>query len=237
MATVWRKTAEFHLKTGEAKVAAESLEELQRLEPSLTTLAQLVTAYAKCDLGQKVFCYWVILWRIGLFTHVLKTKLLTFCWSESRPIFYRQGSCRVQEVTTIPASSRSWRWQSRGLLNLWFLQFYEIMIRRLAGLGRHSRLQERPQSQGRKPPRKPRMMRGFWWVATILSLEMVPMTTFRLRRRQSRRGRRSYRRTIILMLIQIRKDGCPKKRELAWSGFEFFSQVHQHLFQVYAWWV
>ena len=51
MATVWRKTAEFHLKTGEAKVAAESLEELQRLEPSLTTLAQLVTAYAKCDLG------------------------------------------------------------------------------------------------------------------------------------------------------------------------------------------
>jgi len=52
MATVWRKTAEFHLKTGEAKVAAESLEELQRLEPSLTTLAQLVTAYAKCDLGK-----------------------------------------------------------------------------------------------------------------------------------------------------------------------------------------
>jgi len=50
MATVWRKTAEFHLKTGEAPVAAESLEELQRLEPSLTTLAQLVTAYAKFDL-------------------------------------------------------------------------------------------------------------------------------------------------------------------------------------------
>ena len=47
MATVWRKTAEFHLKTGEAKVAAESLEELQRLEPSLTSLAQLVTAYKK----------------------------------------------------------------------------------------------------------------------------------------------------------------------------------------------
>merc|ERR1712107_48122 len=46
------KTAEFHLKTGEAKVAAESMEELQRLEPSLTTLAQLVTAYAKCDLGK-----------------------------------------------------------------------------------------------------------------------------------------------------------------------------------------
>ena len=59
MATVWRKTAEFHLKTGEAKVAAESLEELQRLEPSLTTLAQLVTAYAKCDLGQETYL-WVI---------------------------------------------------------------------------------------------------------------------------------------------------------------------------------
>jgi len=50
MATVWRKTAEFHLKSGEAKVAAESLEELQKLEPSLTTLAQLVTAYAKFNL-------------------------------------------------------------------------------------------------------------------------------------------------------------------------------------------
>ena len=57
MATVWRKTAEFHLKTGEAKVAAESLEELQRLEPSLTTLAQLVTAYAKCDLGLDFFFF------------------------------------------------------------------------------------------------------------------------------------------------------------------------------------
>jgi len=52
MATVWRKTAEFHLKSGEARVAAESLEELQKLEPSLTTLAQLVTAYAKFDLGK-----------------------------------------------------------------------------------------------------------------------------------------------------------------------------------------
>merc|ERR1719412_883108 len=50
MAVVWRKTAEFHLKTGEAKVAAESLEQLQRLEPSLTTLSQLVLAYAKFDL-------------------------------------------------------------------------------------------------------------------------------------------------------------------------------------------
>merc|ERR1719411_1683537 len=36
MAVVWRKTAEFPLKTGEAEVAAESLEQLQQLEPSLT---------------------------------------------------------------------------------------------------------------------------------------------------------------------------------------------------------
>ena len=50
MAVVWRKTAEFHLKTGEAAVAAESLEQLQQLEPSLTTLSQLVLAYAKFDL-------------------------------------------------------------------------------------------------------------------------------------------------------------------------------------------
>jgi len=50
MAVVWRKTAEFHLKSGEARVAAESLEELQKLEPGLTTLAQLVTAYAKFNL-------------------------------------------------------------------------------------------------------------------------------------------------------------------------------------------
>jgi len=50
MAVVWRKTAEFHLKTGEARVAAESLEQLQRLEQSRTTLSQLVLAYAKFDL-------------------------------------------------------------------------------------------------------------------------------------------------------------------------------------------
>ena len=50
MATVWRKTAEFHLKSGEAQVAAESLEELQKLEPGLSTLAQLVLAYARFDL-------------------------------------------------------------------------------------------------------------------------------------------------------------------------------------------
>jgi len=52
MATVWRKTAEFHLKSGEAKVAAESLEELQKIEPGLSTLAQLVLAYAKFDLNK-----------------------------------------------------------------------------------------------------------------------------------------------------------------------------------------
>lgn len=47
MAVVWRKTAEFHLKSGEAEVAAQSLEELQKLEPGLSTLAQLVLAYAR----------------------------------------------------------------------------------------------------------------------------------------------------------------------------------------------
>ena len=52
MATVWRKTAEFHLKTGEAKVAAQSLEELYKLEPGMTTLAQLVLAYSKFDLAK-----------------------------------------------------------------------------------------------------------------------------------------------------------------------------------------
>jgi len=52
MATVWRKTAEFHLKSGEARVAAQSLEELQKLEPGLSTLAQLVLAYARFDLSQ-----------------------------------------------------------------------------------------------------------------------------------------------------------------------------------------
>jgi len=52
MAIVWRKTAEFHLKSGEARVAAESLEELQKLEPGLSTLAQLVLAYARFDLSK-----------------------------------------------------------------------------------------------------------------------------------------------------------------------------------------
>merc|ERR1712192_29994 len=53
-----------------------------------------------------------------------------------------------------------------------------------------------PQSQGRRRPRKPRMMKGFL-----------------LRRRRSRRGRRSFRRTTTPMLTQILKDGCPRKRE------------------------
>lgn len=52
MVQVWRQTAEFHLRSGEAAVAAESLQELHKLEPSLTVLAQLVTAYAKYDLAQ-----------------------------------------------------------------------------------------------------------------------------------------------------------------------------------------
>ncbi len=86
MAVVWRKTAEFHLNSGnfnskqfsrkkikklfscfwilkyslkilflwsgDAKVAAQSLEEMLRVSPDLRTLAQLVLAYAKFDLKQ-----------------------------------------------------------------------------------------------------------------------------------------------------------------------------------------
>ena len=40
------------MASGRDPVAAESLEKLQKLEPSLTTLAQLVTAYDKFDLGK-----------------------------------------------------------------------------------------------------------------------------------------------------------------------------------------
>jgi signal recognition particle subunit SRP72 len=51
MALVWRKAAEFHLKGDEPSVAAQSLEELLRLNPQdKTTLAQLVLAYSKFDL-------------------------------------------------------------------------------------------------------------------------------------------------------------------------------------------
>merc|ERR1719266_1107227 len=51
MKTVWRKTAEFHLKGDEPSAAAKSLEELLKANPNdKTTLAQLVLAYAKFDL-------------------------------------------------------------------------------------------------------------------------------------------------------------------------------------------
>ena len=53
MKLVWRKTAEFHLKGDEPSVAAKSLEELLKSNPKdKTTLAQLVLAYAKFDLGK-----------------------------------------------------------------------------------------------------------------------------------------------------------------------------------------
>ncbi len=40
------------LWSGDAKVAAQSLEEMLRVSPDLRTLAQLVLAYAKFDLKQ-----------------------------------------------------------------------------------------------------------------------------------------------------------------------------------------
>merc|ERR1719429_442458 len=53
MNLVYRKTAEFHLKGDEPSVAAKSLEELLKSNPKdKTTLAQLVLAYAKFDLGK-----------------------------------------------------------------------------------------------------------------------------------------------------------------------------------------
>ena len=53
MKLVWRKAAEFHLKGDEPSVAAKSLEELLKSDPKdNTTLAQLVLAYAKFDLGK-----------------------------------------------------------------------------------------------------------------------------------------------------------------------------------------
>lgn len=52
MAVVWRKTAEFHLNTGEPEVAAKSLEEMVRVSSDLRTMAQLVLAYAKFDLNK-----------------------------------------------------------------------------------------------------------------------------------------------------------------------------------------
>ena len=51
MSIVWRKAAEFHLKGNEPSVAAQSLEELIKIDPEdRQTLAQLVLAYAKFDL-------------------------------------------------------------------------------------------------------------------------------------------------------------------------------------------
>merc|ERR1712240_98439 len=53
MSVVWRKTAEFRLKGDEPSVAAQSLEELLKMEPNnLQTQAQLVLAYAKFDLSK-----------------------------------------------------------------------------------------------------------------------------------------------------------------------------------------
>lgn len=48
---LWRHAADFHLRTGDAATAAGSLLELHKLNPNdTTTLAQLITAYARYDL-------------------------------------------------------------------------------------------------------------------------------------------------------------------------------------------
>ena len=45
---LWRHAADFHLRTGDAATAASSLLELHKLNPKdTTTLAQLITAYAR----------------------------------------------------------------------------------------------------------------------------------------------------------------------------------------------
>ncbi|KAK7793568.1 hypothetical protein R5R35_000404 [Gryllus longicercus] len=50
LSTLWRQAADFHLRGGEPAVAAKSLEELLRQNPSdKKTLAQLVIAYAQFD--------------------------------------------------------------------------------------------------------------------------------------------------------------------------------------------
>jgi len=47
---LWRQAADFHLRGGEPKVAAESLEQLLALNPSdHKTIAQLVIAYSNFD--------------------------------------------------------------------------------------------------------------------------------------------------------------------------------------------
>ncbi|XP_063221217.1 signal recognition particle subunit SRP72 [Bacillus rossius redtenbacheri] len=50
LSAMWRQAADFHLRGGEPAVAAQSLEELLRINPGdRKTLAQLVIAYAKFD--------------------------------------------------------------------------------------------------------------------------------------------------------------------------------------------
>ncbi|KDR23740.1 signal recognition particle subunit SRP72 [Zootermopsis nevadensis] len=50
LGTLWRQAADFHLRGGEPDVAAKSLEELLRINPSdKKTLAQLVVAYSQFD--------------------------------------------------------------------------------------------------------------------------------------------------------------------------------------------
>lgn len=50
LSDMWRQAANFHLRGGEAKTAASSLEELLKANPSdVKVLAQLVIAYAKYD--------------------------------------------------------------------------------------------------------------------------------------------------------------------------------------------
>lgn len=50
LSALWRQAADFHLRSGEPQVAANSLEELLRLNPNDNkTLAQLVIAYAQFD--------------------------------------------------------------------------------------------------------------------------------------------------------------------------------------------
>lgn len=45
---LWRHAADFHLRAGDAATAAGSLLELHKLNPNdTTTLAQLITAYAR----------------------------------------------------------------------------------------------------------------------------------------------------------------------------------------------
>lgn len=50
LSALWRQAADFHLRGGEPQIAAQSLEELLRLNPSDSkTLAQLVIAYSNFD--------------------------------------------------------------------------------------------------------------------------------------------------------------------------------------------